>query len=180
MGFLGVQPISGVSKERVTLWSGCTGQTALAGFLGQRPKWDGATPSPSGEPTTSERSGEVIVGYTGASTVTHSTPTEARLKFGVLHLSISLPYARAILIANRAVLRLFGASFPVVVRSSIPSVYDRGLVGFVLVARLASLTAGSHRRVKGRRKSGFPASHAVRTCRFALAIVRHRTLAIFQ
>ena len=36
----------------VTLWSGCTGQTALAGFLGQRPKWDGATPSPSGEPTT--------------------------------------------------------------------------------------------------------------------------------
>jgi hypothetical protein len=22
------------------------------GFLGQRPKWDGATPSPSGEPTT--------------------------------------------------------------------------------------------------------------------------------
>ena len=72
MGFLGVQPISGVSKERVTLWSGCTGLKALAGFLGQRPKWDGATPSPSGEPTTSERSGEVIVGYTGASTVTHA------------------------------------------------------------------------------------------------------------
>ena len=37
-GFLGVQPMSGVSKERVTLWSGCTGLKALAGFLGQRPK----------------------------------------------------------------------------------------------------------------------------------------------
>ena len=53
MGFLGVLPISGVSKERVTLWSGCIGLTVLAGFLGQRPEWDGATPSPSGEPTTS-------------------------------------------------------------------------------------------------------------------------------
>jgi len=53
MGFLGVLPISGVSKERVTLWSGCIGLTALAGFSGQRPEWDGATPSPSGEPTTS-------------------------------------------------------------------------------------------------------------------------------
>ena len=30
--------MSGVSKERVTLWSGCIGQKALAGFLGQRPK----------------------------------------------------------------------------------------------------------------------------------------------
>ena len=37
-GFLGVQPISGVSKERDTLWSGCIGLKALAGFLGQRPK----------------------------------------------------------------------------------------------------------------------------------------------
>ncbi|WP_373259647.1 hypothetical protein [Phocaeicola vulgatus] len=45
--------MSGVPKERVTLWSGCIGLTVLAGFLGLRPKWDGATPSPSGEPTTS-------------------------------------------------------------------------------------------------------------------------------
>lgn len=30
--------MSGVSKERVTLWSGCIGLKALAGFLGQRPK----------------------------------------------------------------------------------------------------------------------------------------------
>ena len=52
-GSQGWKPLSGVSKERVTLWSGCTGLTVLAGFLGQRPKWDGATPSPSGEPTTS-------------------------------------------------------------------------------------------------------------------------------
>jgi len=63
----GGMPLSGVSKERVTLWSGCTGLTVLAGFSGQRPEWDGATPSPSGEPTTSERSGEVIVGYIRAS-----------------------------------------------------------------------------------------------------------------
>lgn len=69
MGFLGVLPISGVSKERVTLWSGCIGLTALAGFSGQRPEWDGATPSLSGEPTTLERSGDVIVGYIWASPV---------------------------------------------------------------------------------------------------------------
>ena len=63
MGFLGMLPISGVSKERVTLWSGCIGLTALAGFSGQRPEWDGATPSPSGEPTTTKAERVVIVGY---------------------------------------------------------------------------------------------------------------------
>ena len=63
MGFLGVLPISGVSKERVNLWSGCIGLTALAGFSGQRPEWDGATPSPSGEPTTTKAERVVIVGY---------------------------------------------------------------------------------------------------------------------
>ena len=63
MGFLGVLPISGVSKERVTLWSGCIGLTALTGFSGQRPEWDGATPSPSGEPTTTKAERVVIVGY---------------------------------------------------------------------------------------------------------------------
>ena len=63
MGFLGVLPISGVSKERVTLWSGCIGLTALAGFSGQRPEWDGAKPSPSGEPTTTKAKRVVIVGY---------------------------------------------------------------------------------------------------------------------
>ena len=31
MGFLGVQPISGVSKEKVTLWSGFSGE--------KRPEW---------------------------------------------------------------------------------------------------------------------------------------------
>ena len=72
MGFLGVLPISGVSKERVTLWSGCIGLTALAGFSGQRPEWDGATPSPSGEPTTTEAKRVVIVGYIRASPVIHA------------------------------------------------------------------------------------------------------------
>ena len=74
MGFLGVLPISGVSKERVTLWSGCIGLTALAGFSGQRPEWDGATPSPSGEPTTTKAERVVIVGYINGKplSVTHS------------------------------------------------------------------------------------------------------------
>ena len=61
--------MSGVSKERATLWSGCIGLTVLAGFLGLRPKWDGATPSPSGEPTTTKAKRVVIVGYIRASPV---------------------------------------------------------------------------------------------------------------
>lgn len=68
MGSWGDAP-GGVSKERVTLWSGCIGLKALAGFLGQRPKWDGAKPSPSGEPTTTEAQPVVIVGYNKASLV---------------------------------------------------------------------------------------------------------------
>ena len=56
--------------------SGCIGLTVLAGFLGQRPKWDGATPSPSGEPTTTEAKRVVIVGYIRASPVCHTTTTQ--------------------------------------------------------------------------------------------------------
>ena len=81
--------MSGVSKERVTLWSGCIGLTALAGFLGQRPKWDGATPSPSGEPTTLERSGEVIVGYI------QGKPCQANHDNGVPLKTCSLAYMYA-------------------------------------------------------------------------------------
>ena len=33
------------------------------GFLGQSPKWVGAKPSPSGEPTTTKAKRVVIVGY---------------------------------------------------------------------------------------------------------------------
>jgi len=76
----GGQTLSGVSKERVTLWSGCIGRIALAGFSGQSHEWDGATPSPSGEPTTLKRSGEVIVGYTWASPFINATTTEYRFK----------------------------------------------------------------------------------------------------
>ena len=116
MGFLGVLPISGVSKERVTLWSGVLGaDSPPTGFLGQRPEWDGATPSPSGEPTTLERSGEVIVGYTGTSPVTHATPTKSLLKSCVLSRSNSLPCIRVCFAANRAVLRLFWAFCAVIV-----------------------------------------------------------------
>lgn len=69
MGSWGDAP-SGVSKERVTLWSGVSGaESRPTGFLGQRPKWDGAKPSPSGEPTTTEAKPVVIVGYNKASLV---------------------------------------------------------------------------------------------------------------
>ena len=34
----GRQSMSGVSKEKVTLWAGCTGLKVLAGFLGQSHK----------------------------------------------------------------------------------------------------------------------------------------------
>jgi len=70
----GGEPLSGVSKERVTLWSDCIGLKVLVGFLGQRPKWDGETPSPSGEPTTTKAKRVVIVGYIRASPVMHATP----------------------------------------------------------------------------------------------------------
>ena len=61
---------SGVPKERVTLWSGVSGaESQPTGFSGQRPEWDGAKPSPSGEPTTTEAQPVVIVGYNKASLV---------------------------------------------------------------------------------------------------------------
>lgn len=137
-----MQPISGVSKERVTLWSDCIGLTVLAGFLGQRPKWDGATPSPSGEPTTLERSGEVIVGYTGASTVAHATTTEYRLKSGVLRLSIPLPYVRDSYTVNRAVLYLFGAFFTALVKCYSSAIYDTGIPGSACVRQVGFLPVG--------------------------------------
>ena len=56
----GRQSMSGVSKEKVTLWAGCTGLKVLAGFLGQSHK-------PSGEPTTTEAKRVVIVDYIWAS-----------------------------------------------------------------------------------------------------------------
>lgn len=73
MGSWGDAP-GGVSKERVTLWSGS--ESRPTGFLGQRPKWDGAKPSPSGEPTTTEAQPVVIVGYNKASlVVSAATPS---------------------------------------------------------------------------------------------------------
>ena len=57
MGFLGVQPISGDCKERVTLCSGFSGV--------KRPEWviRGKALIPSGEPTTTKAERVVIVGY---------------------------------------------------------------------------------------------------------------------
>ena len=67
MGSWGDAP-SGDSKERVTRWSGCIGLKVLAGSRAE-PSWDGAKPSPSGEPTTTEAKRVVIVGYNKASLV---------------------------------------------------------------------------------------------------------------
>ena len=69
------------------------------------------------------------MGYTGASTVTPATPTEPRLKSGALRLSIPLSYARVVLTANRAALRLFGAFFAVIVGGSLTANYDAGISG---------------------------------------------------
>ena len=71
---------SGVSKERVTLWSGCIGLKVLAGSRAE-PSWDGAKPSPSGEPTTTEAKRVVIVGYNKASLVVRAAPSGLRLLF---------------------------------------------------------------------------------------------------
>ena len=73
------------------------------------------------------------MGYTGASTVTPATPTELRLKSGVLRLSIPLPCVRVILTVNRAVLRLFGAFFAVIVGLSLTANYDTGISGSAYV-----------------------------------------------
>ena len=73
------------------------------------------------------------MGYTGASTVTPTTPTELRLKSGVLRLSIPLPCVRVTLTANRAVMRLFGAFFAVVVGISLTANYDTGIPGSACV-----------------------------------------------
>ena len=101
--------MSGVSKERATLWSGCIGLTVLAGFLGLRPKWDGATPSPSGEPTTTEAKRVVIVGYIWTSPVSppndNGVPLEIPLSAPVFHSHL----CRDSLAVIRAVLRLFMA-----------------------------------------------------------------------
>lgn len=130
MGFLGVLPISGVSKERVTLWSGCIGLTALTGFSGQRPEWDGATPSPSGEPTTTEAKRVVIVGYIWASPVSHPTTTEYRSK--TLPMLPDLPsLCRSNLAAIRAVLRLAVAPCAVSAGCHVATIYDMPICGCV-------------------------------------------------
>lgn len=106
--------MSGVSKERVTLWSGCIGLTALAGFLGQRPKWDGATPSPSGEPTTS---GAKRRSYSG---LYLGKPSQSRHAYGVplkscaVRPSVSPGYVGVFHAAIRAVLRFFQAFYGVI------------------------------------------------------------------
>jgi len=70
--------LSGVSKERVTLWSGCIELKVLAGSRAE-PSWDGARPSPSGEPTTTKAKRVVIVGYNKASLVARAATSGLQL-----------------------------------------------------------------------------------------------------
>ena len=109
---------------------GVGGWQPPTGFLGQRPKWDGAKPSPSGEPTTTEAKRVVIVGYTGTSPVAH-TRKRSNVQICVLRLSFPCALFRVGFAANRSVLRLFWAFRTVPVKCSVPTVYDRGISGFV-------------------------------------------------
>ena len=84
----------GVSKERVTLWSGCIGLKFLAGS-GAEPAWDGAKPSPSGEPTTTEAQPVVIVGYNKVSLVTAAATPCACAYFFIRSMSATLQLAAA-------------------------------------------------------------------------------------
>ena len=119
----------GVSKERVTLWSGCIGLKILAGSRAE-PSWDGAKPSPSGEPTTTEAKRVVIVGYIWASPVSHPTTTEYRSK--TLPMLPDLPsLCRSNLAAIRAVLRLAVAPCAVSAGCHVATIYDMPICGCV-------------------------------------------------
>ena len=80
--------------------------TSCSGFL------EGSVLSPSGEPTTSERSGEVIVGYIWASPVSHANGVP--LKSCAVCPSVPSGYAGVIHAAIRAVLRFFQAFYGVI------------------------------------------------------------------
>ena len=107
LGFSGQKPLSGVSKERVTLWSGCRGLKVLAGFLGQRPK-------PLGRAHNFAACGEVIVGYIWASPVCQRNDNGVPLKSCAVRPSIPSTCVGFIHTANRVILRPFRASFGII------------------------------------------------------------------
>ena len=57
-----------IGMEMFTVWQ------KEKGFLGQRHKWDGAKPSPSGDPTTTEAKRVVIMGYNKGKPCSFSHP----------------------------------------------------------------------------------------------------------
>ena len=126
-----MQPISGVSKERVTLWSGALGADSLRpGSQGRAMSGTGRRPAPRESPQLRERSGEVIVGYIWASPVSHPTTTEYRSK--PRPALPDLPsLCRSSLAAIRAVLRLAVASCAVLAGCHIAAVYDVPICGCV-------------------------------------------------
>ena len=70
------------------------------------------------------------MGYTGTSPVAH-TRKRSNVQICALRLSSPCALFRVILTVNRSVLRLFWAFRTVPVRCSVPTVYDRGIPGFV-------------------------------------------------
>ena len=89
-----------------------------------------STPSPSGEPTTTEAKRVVIVGYIWASPVSHPTTTEYRSK--PRSALPDLPsLCRSSLAAIRAVLCLAVASCTVLAGCHVAAVYDMPIYGCV-------------------------------------------------
>lgn len=99
--------MSGVSKEKVTLWSGCTGLKALAGFLGQSHK-------PLGR---AHNFGAQRRSYSG---LYLGKPSQSRHAYGVplkscaVRPSVSPGYVGVFHAAIRAVLRFFQAFYGVI------------------------------------------------------------------
>ena len=118
----------GVSKERVTLWSGCTGLKALAGFLGQRPK-------PLGR---AHNFGAQRRSYSG---LYLGKPSQSRhangvpLKSCAVRPSVPPGYVGVVHIVNRAVLYLFRAFYGIVFMLSVVIVCDMRIVRFALRIR---------------------------------------------
>ena len=129
--------MSGVSKERVTLWSGCTGLKTLAGFLGQRPKPLGRAHNYESEACS--YSG-LYLGKPSQSRHANGVP----LKSCAVRPSVPPGYVGVIHAAIRAVLRFFQAFYGVI--AMLPVVFDMGIVGFVLRIRSAIRPVGNYRR----------------------------------
>ena len=99
--------MSGVSKERVTLWLGCTGLKALAGFLGQSHKPLGRAHNFGAQRRSYSR---LYLGKPSQSRHAYGVP----LKSCAVRPSVSPGYVGVFHAAIRAVLRFFQAFYGVI------------------------------------------------------------------